>query len=50
VLIVLGIIFAFKEYADLNLFSYIGKAWPLFFIGLGAWLILKEKGNSNSNF
>lgn len=49
-LIILGVIFAFREYADINLFHYIGKAWPLFFIGMGLWLIFKDgKNNNNSN-
>jgi phage shock protein C len=48
VLIVLGIIFSVKEYADINLFHYIGKAWPLFFIGLGAWMILRDKDKTDN--
>ncbi len=54
ILIILGTIFAFRTFFDINLFYYIGKMWPLFLIGLGIWLIIKEKddnnlGNSNFN-
>ncbi len=51
ILILLGVIFSIKEYFNEDIFEYIGKAWPLFLIGLGAWMIFREKSNSdNSNF
>jgi phage shock protein C len=51
ILIILGVIFSIKEYLNEDIFEYIGKAWPLFLIGLGAWMIFKERPNSNnSNF
>jgi phage shock protein C len=55
VLIILGIIFSFNTFFDINLFSYIGKMWPLFLIGLGIWLIVRDKdhfddANSNNTY
>ncbi|MFT6879725.1 MAG: phage shock protein C [Arcticibacterium sp.] len=52
VLISLGAIFAFRTFFDINLFHYIGKMWPLFLIGLGVWVIIRDKDdtdNFNSN-
>ena len=43
VLIILGIVFSFKEFLHINLFRFVGQLWPLFFIGLGIWLIVKDK-------
>lgn len=43
VLIILGAIFSFKTFFDINLFSYIKNMWPLVLIGLGVWIIVKEK-------
>ncbi|MCD8538410.1 MAG: PspC domain-containing protein [Leadbetterella sp.] len=43
VLIILGAIFSFKTFFDINLFSYIKNMWPLVLIGLGVWVIVKEK-------
>ena len=47
ILIVLGAIFAFRTFFDINLFSYIGKMWPLFLIGLGVWIIVRDKDENN---
>jgi phage shock protein C len=44
VLISLGIIFSFKTFFDINLFSYIKNIWPLGLVALGIYIILKEKG------
>jgi phage shock protein C len=44
VLITLGIIFSFKTFFDVNLFSYIKNIWPLGLVALGIYIILKEKG------
>ncbi len=49
ILIVLGSIFAFRTFFDINLFSYIGQMWPLFLIGLGVWLIIRERDKSSSH-
>lgn len=53
ILIVLGTIFAFKSFFDINLFHYIGKSWPLFLVGLGIWLIIRDNtekvGGDNFN-
>lgn len=49
ILIVLGAIFAFRTFFDINLFSYIGKMWPLFLIGLGVWIIVRDKDENNFN-
>jgi phage shock protein C len=49
VLITLGAIFAFRTFFDINLFHYIGKMWPLFLIGLGVWIIVRDK-DDNGNF
>jgi phage shock protein C len=50
VLIALGIIFSFKSFFDINLFSYIKNVWPLGLVALGIYLILKEKDDySNGN-
>jgi phage shock protein C len=43
ILIVLGAIFSFKTFFDINLFSYLKNLWPLVLIGLGVWIIVKEK-------
>jgi phage shock protein C len=48
ILIVLGAIFAFKSFFDINLFSYIGKMWPLVLIGLGVWIIVRDKDENNT--
>lgn len=50
VLIVLGSIFAFKSFFDINLFSYIGKMWPLLLVGLGVWLIVKDRMDDGEDF
>lgn len=49
ILISLGAIFAFRTFFDINLFSYIGKMWPLFLIGLGVWIIVRDKEDDNFN-
>jgi phage shock protein C len=50
ILIVLGAIFSFKTFFDINLFSYIKNVWPLVLIGLGVWIIIKDKdGDNNDN-
>lgn len=43
VLIILGAVFSFKTFFDINLFTYIKNMWPLVLIGLGVWIIVKEK-------
>lgn len=51
VLIILGVFFSFKEYFDIDLFDKFWKLWPLFFIGLGIWLIVKDRKDDNfTNF
>ena len=51
VLIILGVFFSFNEYFDINLFDKIWQLWPLFFIGLGIWLIVKDRKDDNfTNF
>ncbi len=49
VLIILGAIFSFRTFFDINLFSYIQNMWPLALIGIGVWIIVKEKDDSNQN-
>jgi phage shock protein C len=46
ILIILGAIFSFKTFFDINLFSYIKNLWPLVLIGLGVWIIVKEKDDT----
>ncbi|MFT5884444.1 MAG: phage shock protein C [Arcticibacterium sp.] len=48
VLISLGAIFAFRTFFDINLFHYIGKMWPLFLIGLGVWIIIRDNDDTNN--
>jgi phage shock protein C len=48
VLIILGAIFSFKTFFDINLFSYLKNMWPLILIGLGVWIILKDKDENGS--
>jgi phage shock protein C len=43
ILIVLGSIFAIKEFFDVNIFHFVGKLWPLFLVGLGVWLIVRDR-------
>ena len=51
VLIILGVIFSFKTFFHINLWHYLGQMWPLFFIGLGIWLIIKNRKDDNfTNF
>jgi phage shock protein C len=51
VLIILGVIFSFKTFFHINLWHYIGQMWPLFFIGLGIWLIIRDRKDDNfTNF
>ena len=47
ILIILGAIFSFRTFFDINLFQYMKNMWPLFLIGLGVWLIVKEKDNDH---
>ena len=47
VLIILGIIFSFKSFFHINLWHYIGQMWPLILVGIGVWLILKDKKDDN---
>lgn len=49
ILIVLGAIFSFKTFFDINLFRYLANMWPLVLIGLGVWIILKEKDDNGGN-
>lgn len=49
VLIILGAIFSFRTFFDINLFSYIQNMWPLALIGIGVWIIVKEKDDNNQN-
>lgn len=46
ILIILGAIFSFKTFFDINLFSYLKNMWPLILIGLGVWIIVKEKDDN----
>lgn len=50
ILIILGIIFSFKTFFNINIFYYIGQMWPLFLIALGVWLVIREKPNDNDPF
>lgn len=51
VLIILGIIFSFKTFFHINLFRYIGQMWPLILIGIGVWLIIRDRKDDNfTNF
>jgi phage shock protein PspC (stress-responsive transcriptional regulator) len=50
VLIILGVIFSFKTFFDINLFKFIGQMWPLFLIALGVWLVVREKPSDNDPF
>lgn len=48
ILIILGAIFSFKTFFDINLFSYVKNLWPLILIGLGVWIIVKDKDDDNN--
>lgn len=50
ILIVLGIIFSFKTFLDINIFAYLKNLWPLVFIALGAWIILKERDKNTNSY
>lgn len=50
ILIILGVIFSFKTFFDINLFRFIGQMWPLFLIALGVWLVIREKPSDNDPF
>ncbi|WP_337041250.1 PspC domain-containing protein [Emticicia sp. 17c] len=43
VLIILGVIFSFKTFFHINLWRYIGQMWPLILVGLGVWLIVRDR-------
>ncbi|MBA4849865.1 PspC domain-containing protein [Emticicia sp. BO119] len=47
ILIILGIIFSFKTFFHINLWRYIGQMWPLVLVGLGVWLIVRERKDDN---
>ncbi len=49
VLIILGILFSINTFFDINVFDLIGQLWPLFFIALGVWLIIREKPSENNS-
>ena len=49
VLIILGAIFSFKTFFDINLFRYIANMWPLVLVGLGVWIIVKERDDNSGN-
>jgi phage shock protein C len=50
-LIILGIIFSFNTFFNINLFRYLGQMWPLILVGIGVWLIVKDKKDDNfTNF
>ncbi len=49
VLIILGAIFSFKTFFDINLFSYIKNMWPIILIALGVWIIVKEKDDNSDH-
>lgn len=49
ILIVLGVIFSFNSFFNINVFTYIGKAWPLVLIGLGIWIIMKDNDQNPTN-
>ena len=51
VLIILGVIFSFKTFFDINLFHYFGKLWPIGLVALGIWLIVRDRKDDNfTNF
>lgn len=51
VLIILGVIFSFKTFFHINLWHYIGNMWPLVLVGLGVWLIVRDRKDDNfTNF
>ncbi|PLK42905.1 PspC domain-containing protein [Emticicia sp. TH156] len=47
ILIILGIIFSFNTLFHINLWRYIGQMWPLILVGLGVWLIVKDRKDDN---
>lgn len=47
VLIILGIIFSFKTFFHINLWRYVGQMWPLILVGLGVWLIVRDRKDDN---
>jgi hypothetical protein len=49
ILIILGAVFSFKTFFDINLFSYLKNMWPLILIGLGVWIIVKDKDDNNGD-
>ena len=49
ILIILGAVFSFKTFFDINLFSYLKNMWPLILIGLGVWIIVKDKDENNGD-
>ena len=49
ILIILGAIFSFKTFFDINLFRYIANMWPLVLVGLGIWIIVKERDDNSGN-
>jgi phage shock protein C len=51
VLIILGVIFSFRTFFDINLWHYIGKMWPIGLVMLGVWLIVRDHKDDNfTNF
>jgi phage shock protein C len=51
VLIILGVIFSFRTFFDINLWHYIGKMWPIGLVMLGVWLIVRDRKDDNfTNF
>jgi hypothetical protein len=49
ILIILGAVFSFKTFFDINLFSYLKNMWPLILIGLGVWIIVKDKDDNSGD-
>lgn len=50
VLIILGVLFSFNTFFDINIFKLIGQMWPLLFIAFGVWLIIREKPSDNNPY
>ncbi|MFN3852629.1 MAG: PspC domain-containing protein [Spirosomataceae bacterium] len=48
VLIILGLIFSIENLTDFDIWDYIWKLWPLGLVGLGIWMIVKDRDNGNN--
>ena len=47
VLIIIGIICSFQVFFDINLWKLTWKMWPLALVGLGVWILLKDRKDDN---